>query len=71
MDQSPDELPEEEDPRHHALKIAEALREIERHVWEDTTKINDPTGKVLFETAAEVLGGLATALDRFAAGATT
>jgi hypothetical protein len=42
VDQSPDELPEEEDPRHHAL-----------------------------ETAAEVLGGLATALDRFAAGATT
>ena len=67
MEQSLDELPVD-DPRRHARALAEALRALERHAWQDTTQITDPAGKVLFEAAAEVLGGLASAFDRFASG---
>jgi hypothetical protein len=57
------------DPRHHAMNISKALKDLAAHAREDTSKVNDDRGPVLFETTAEVLLGLAKAHDDFAAGA--
>jgi hypothetical protein len=35
------------------------------HIREDVTKVDDPKAQALFETSAEVLGGLITAYDHF------
>ena len=58
----------ETDPRHHAMNIAKALKDLAQHSREDINKVNDPKGRVLFETTAEVLLGLANAHDHFASG---
>jgi hypothetical protein len=60
--------PPKDDPRHHALSLANALREVARHAREDIQKVEDPAGRELFEATAEVLLGLATAHEHFAAG---
>jgi hypothetical protein len=62
------DLPES-DPRHHALNISKALKDLAQHAREDTGKVEDKRGRVLFETTAEVLLGLAQAHDHFAKGA--
>jgi hypothetical protein len=36
-----------------------------QHIREDITKVNDPKAQALFETSAEVLGGLITAYEHF------
>jgi len=50
------------------MNIAKALKDIAHHAREDIPKIGDPGGKVLLETTAEVLLGLAKAHDDFAEG---
>jgi hypothetical protein len=57
------------DPRHHAMNIAKALHDLADHAREDTAKIQDRGGKVLYETTAEVLLGLAKAHEDFASDA--
>jgi len=49
------------DPRHHTQKMQRALKDIQDHLREDIEKIDEPQLKAMFETAAEVLGGLAKA----------
>jgi hypothetical protein len=49
------------DPRHHAQKMEQRFQEIRNHLREDIDKVDDPQFKAMFETAAEVLGGLAKA----------
>jgi hypothetical protein len=46
------------DPRHHTQKMQKALTEIRDHLREDIEKVDEPQLKAMFETAAEVLGGL-------------
>jgi hypothetical protein len=46
------------DPRHHTQKMRDALQEIKDHLREDIEKVDEPQFKAMFETAAEVLGGL-------------
>jgi len=46
------------DPRHHTQKMKKALHEIQTHLREDIQKVDEPQLKAMFETAAEVLGGL-------------
>jgi hypothetical protein len=58
----------ESDPRHHTANIKGMLDEAAQHCREDVGKIDDPKGKVLFETTAEVLKGLITAYDHFEQG---
>ena len=53
----------EDDPRHHKIKIRGMLNDAIEHVHEDVGKISDPRGQALFETTAEVLGGLVTAYE--------
>jgi hypothetical protein len=55
----------EEDPRHHALNLVKAFNDLADHVRDDLELIHDPRGKVLFETTAEILLGLARAHELF------
>jgi hypothetical protein len=55
----------ESDPRHHSGKIKAMLHEAMQHVREDVSKVTDPKAQALFETSAEVLGGLIAAYEHF------
>ena len=55
----------EDDPRHHTAKIKDMLNQAMRHAREDAEKVSDPKAQALFETSAEVLGGLIKAYDHF------
>jgi hypothetical protein len=55
----------ENDPRHHTHKIKEMLHGSMQHIREDIAKVDDPKAQALFETSAEVLGGLITAYEHF------
>ncbi|GGI25373.1 hypothetical protein [Bradyrhizobium guangdongense] len=46
------------DPRHHTQKMQKAFQEIRNHLREDVQKVDEPQLKAMFETSAEVLGGL-------------
>jgi hypothetical protein len=46
------------DPRHHTKKMQQRMQEIITHLREDVGKVDEPQLKAMFETAAEVLGGL-------------
>lgn len=54
----------EGDPRHHPIKIRGMLADVRDHLREDVSKVEDPRAEALFETTAEVLGGLITAYER-------
>ena len=58
----------ESDPRHHVAKIHRMLGEVMDHCREDIEKIDEPKAQVLFETSAEVLGGLRKAYEHYATG---
>lgn len=51
------------DPRHHTQKMQKTLQDIRNHLREDIQKVDEPQLKAMFETSAEVLGGLEKALD--------
>ena len=53
------------DPRHHTQKMQTRLQEIMNHLREDVEKVDEPQLKAMFETAAEVLGGLKKAFDDY------
>jgi hypothetical protein len=53
------------DPRHHTQKMQKALQEIRNHLREDIQKVDEPQLKAMFETAAEVLGGLEKAFKDY------
>jgi len=55
----------EDDPRHHTAKIKDMMSQAMRHAREDIAKVSDPKAQALFETSAEVLGGLIKADDDF------
>jgi len=46
------------DPRHHTQKILKALADLQSHLRDDIRKVDEPPLKAMFETAAEVFGGL-------------
>jgi len=56
----PGKLPDN-DPRHHTQKMAQRLQDTVTHLREDVKKIDEPQLKAMFETSAEVLGGLVKA----------
>ena len=53
------------DPRHHTQKMKKALTEIKDHLREDIEKVVEPQLKAMFETSAEVLGGLVKAFQDY------
>jgi hypothetical protein len=56
----------ESDPRHHVQKMQQALQNIKDHLREDIEKVDEPQFKAMFETSAEVLGGLIKAFRDYA-----
>jgi rubrerythrin len=53
------------DPRHHTQKMAQRLQETITHLREDVKKVDEPQLKAMFETSAEVLGGLVKAFKDY------
>jgi uncharacterized membrane-anchored protein YhcB (DUF1043 family) len=49
------------DPIHHTRKMQQQLQQIADHLREDIEKVDEPQLKAMFETSAEVLGGLVKA----------
>jgi hypothetical protein len=49
------------DARHHTRKCKHRLKEIIDHLRQDVEKVDEPQLKAMFETSAEVLGGLVKA----------
>ena len=44
--------------KHHTKKMRQRLEETMKHLREDVGKVDEPQFKAMFETSAEVLGGL-------------
>jgi hypothetical protein len=55
----------ERDPRHHTQRMRKRLQEIKDHLREDVEKVDEPQLKAMFETSAEVLGGLIKAFHDY------
>jgi hypothetical protein len=53
------------DPRHHTQKMKKRLQETIDHLREDIDKVDGPQLKAMFETSAEVLGGLVKAFSDY------
>lgn len=54
-----------QDPRHHVQNVQQKLEDLIRHLRQDVGRVDDPKAEALFETTAEVLGGLKTAYQHF------
>jgi hypothetical protein len=52
-------------PQHHTQNMKKRLSETIAHLREDTAKVDEPQLKAMFETSAEVLGGLVKAFDDY------
>ncbi len=52
-------------PNDHVRKMEQQLQGIRDHLREDIAKIDEPQCKAMFETAAEVLGGLSKAFHDY------
>src|SRR5262245_45211023 len=57
--------PEDKDPRHHTRNMQKRLRDLIDHLRADIKKVDEPQLKAMFETAAEVLGGLSKAFHDY------
>jgi hypothetical protein len=53
------------DPRHHTQKMKKRLNETIAHLREDIEKVDEAQLKAMFETSAEVLGGLVKAFSDY------
>jgi len=53
------------DPRAHIANVRKEFRELIEHLRDDIRKIDEPKAQALFETAAEVIGGLETAFKHY------
>jgi len=52
-------------PQHHTQKMKKRLQETADHLRQDITKVDEPQLKAMFETSAEVLGGLIKAFSDY------
>jgi hypothetical protein len=57
--------PEDKNPRHHTQNMQHRLNELIDHLHADIDKVDEPKLKAMFETAAEVLGGLIRAFQDY------
>jgi uncharacterized membrane-anchored protein YhcB (DUF1043 family) len=53
------------DPRHHTQKMQQRLKETIDQLRQDIEKVDEPQLKAMFETSAEVLGGLVKAFHDY------
>jgi hypothetical protein len=54
-----------QDPRHHVHKMSARLEETIDHLRSDVALVEEPQFRAMFETAAEVIGGLVTAFKHY------
>lgn len=52
-------------PTHHTQKMKGELNALIDHLREDINKVEDPQFKAMFETSAEVIGGLVKAFTHY------
>ena len=52
-------------PRHHTRKMQKALSDIQEHLRKDIEKVDEPQLRAMFETSAEVIGGLIKAFRAY------
>src|SRR4029077_9235287 len=60
-----DIMTDERNPLHHTRKMAARLKEAIDHMRADIEKVDEPQFKAMFETSAEVLGGLVKAFGDY------
>jgi hypothetical protein len=65
MPEQPTTRDEQRDPHHHVRHVEDRFQELIDHLREDVEKIDEPRAKALFETSAEVLGGLKKAFEDY------
>ena len=53
------------DPRHHTRRMEKVFHDTADRLRQDVRAIQDPRARALFETAAEVLGGLEKAFHDY------
>jgi hypothetical protein len=56
---------DEKNPQHHTQKMQRAFQDLIDHLRSDVEKVDEPQLKAMFETSAEVLGGLAKAFHDY------
>jgi hypothetical protein len=52
-------------PMEHTANVKKEFRTLIDHLREDVKKVDDPAAKALFETSAEVIGGLEKAFSDY------
>ena len=55
----------EDNPLYHVVKVRGMLNAVMRHCREDIEKVAEPKAQAIFETTAELLGGLINAYSRY------
>jgi hypothetical protein len=58
-------IPQDRNPLQHTRKMRSQFRELIEHLRSDVEKADEPQSKAMFETAAEVLGGLEKAFEDY------
>ena len=53
------------DPIHHTRKMGAMLADIRDHLRADIERVDEPQFRAMFETAAEVLGGIIAAFQHY------
>jgi uncharacterized membrane-anchored protein YhcB (DUF1043 family) len=56
---------DQHDPRYHTQHMRQHLQEMIDHLRSDIDKVDEPQLKAMFETSAEVLGGLVKAFQDY------
>lgn len=52
-------------PLHHTARMKQRLQETIEHLREDIDRVNEPQFRAMFETSAEVLGGLVKTFEHY------
>jgi hypothetical protein len=66
MAQHQSKVPENtSDPVHHTRNMSARFSDLIEHLREDIRRVDEPQFKAMAETAAEVMGGLATAFKHY------
>jgi hypothetical protein len=52
---------DDKNPLHHTRQMQQRLEEVVAHLREDVEKVDEPQFRAMFETSAEVIGGLVKA----------
>jgi hypothetical protein len=53
------------DPLYHVLHIRETMSQLQEHLRDDARQVDELQAKALFETSAEVIGGLIKAFEHY------